>query len=169
MFCLSGGFVLIAYFACTAASRLLWAGGLVLGFFRSPYVPRLLYAQGYPGGSDSEESAWNTGDLGSIPGLRSSPGGGNGNPLQCPCLENPRDRGAWWASVRGVTVGHDRATDAVNASFANGIPSSHCCQQHRSNHNFLCRPALFSCSSERHIIPYGIISVLFYTHNSEYI
>ena len=57
MFCLSGGFVLIAYFACTAASRLLWAGGLVLGFFHSSYVPRLLYAQGYPGGSDSEESA----------------------------------------------------------------------------------------------------------------
>ena len=38
-------------------------------------------------------------------------GGGNGNPLQCPCLENPMDRGAWWATVHGVSrVGHDRAT-----------------------------------------------------------
>ena len=36
-----------------------------------------------------------------------SPGGGNGNPLQYSCLENPMDREAWWATVHGVTVGHD--------------------------------------------------------------
>ena len=36
-------------------------------------------------------------DAGSIPGLGRSPGGGHGNPLQCSCLENPMDRGAWWA------------------------------------------------------------------------
>ena len=85
---------------------------MLLSFFRSLYVPRLPYVQGFPGGSDSEESACNTGDLGSIPGSRKSPGGGNGNPLRCSCLENPTDRGAWWASVRGVTVRHNRATDA---------------------------------------------------------
>ena len=39
-------------------------------------------------------------DVGSIPGWRSSFGGGRGNPLQCSCLENPTDRGAWWATVR---------------------------------------------------------------------
>ena len=33
---------------------------------------------------------------------------GNGNPLQCSCLENPRDRGAWWAAVSGVTQGRTR-------------------------------------------------------------
>ena len=49
----------------------------------------------FPGGSDSEESACNAGDLGSIPGLGRSPGEGNGNPLQYYCLENPMDRGAW--------------------------------------------------------------------------
>ena len=38
-----------------------------------------------------------------IPGLGRSPGVGNGNPLQCSCLENPRDRGAWWVTVYGVT------------------------------------------------------------------
>ena len=38
------------------------------------------------------------GDVGWIPGLEDSPGGGNGNPLQYPCLENPMDRGAWWAA-----------------------------------------------------------------------
>ena len=44
----------------------------------------------------------NAGDAGSIPGLGRSPGKGNGNPLQCSCLENPRDGGAWWAAVHGV-------------------------------------------------------------------
>ena len=42
-------------------------------------------------------------DLGSIPGAGRSPGGGNGNPLQYPCLENPMDRGAWQATVHGIT------------------------------------------------------------------
>ena len=50
-----------------------------------------------------KSSACNIGDLGSIPGLGRSPGGGNGNPLQYSCLRNPRDRGAWWATVHGVT------------------------------------------------------------------
>ena len=45
--------------------------------------------QGFPGGSDGKESACYAGDLGSIPGLRRSPGEGNGNPLQYSCLENP--------------------------------------------------------------------------------
>ena len=44
-------------------------------------------------------SAYNAGDLGSIPGLGRSTGEGNGNPLQYSCLENPMDRGAWWATV----------------------------------------------------------------------
>ena len=42
-------------------------------------------------------------DAGSIPGPGKSPGGGHGNPLQYSCLENPMDRGAWWATVPGVT------------------------------------------------------------------
>ena len=42
-------------------------------------------------------------DVGSIPGPERSPGGGNGNPLQYSYLENPMDRGAWWATVHGVT------------------------------------------------------------------
>ena len=47
------------------------------------------------GGSDGRASAYNSGDLGSIPGSRISPGEGNGNPLQYSCLENPTDGGAW--------------------------------------------------------------------------
>ena len=46
------------------------------------------------GGSDGKASAYNVGDLGSIPGWKRSPGEGNGNPLQYSCLENPMDRGA---------------------------------------------------------------------------
>ena len=42
------------------------------------------------------------GDLGSVPELGRSPGGGHGNPLQYSCLENPMDGGAWWVTVHGV-------------------------------------------------------------------
>ena len=51
------------------------------------------------------------GDAGSIPGSGSSPGEGNGNPPQCSCLENPMDRGAWWATVHGVTKSRTRLSD----------------------------------------------------------
>ena len=53
----------------------------------------------YPDGSDGRESACNVGDPGSIPGWGISPGERNGNPLQYSCLEIPRDRGAWWATI----------------------------------------------------------------------
>ena len=61
---------------------------------------------GLPGGSVGQEANCNAGDTGdadSIPGSGRSPGGGNGNPLQYSCLGNPMDRGAWWATVQGVT------------------------------------------------------------------
>ena len=59
----------------------------------------------FPGGSDGKASAYNAGDLGSVPGSGRSPGEGNGNPLQYSCLENPMDGGAWKAAVRGVAEG----------------------------------------------------------------
>ena len=66
------------------------------------------YRLAFPRSSGSKESACNAGDLGSIPGSGKSPGEGNGNPLQYSCLENPMDRGAWWATVHGVArIGHD--------------------------------------------------------------
>ena len=49
----------------------------------------------FPGGSDGKASACNVEDLGSILGSGRSPGEGNANPLQYPCLENPMNRGAW--------------------------------------------------------------------------
>jgi len=49
----------------------------------------------FPDGSNGKASAYNAGDVGSIPGSGRSPGEGNGNPLQYSCLENPMDGGAW--------------------------------------------------------------------------
>ena len=66
---------------------------------------------GFTGGSDSKEFACNAGDLGLIPGLRRSPGGGHRNPLQYSCLENPMDRGAWQATVHGITKSQTRLSD----------------------------------------------------------
>ena len=63
------------------------------------------HALGFPGSSVLKNlpvNAGDAGDVGLIPGLRRSPGEGNGNPLQYSCLENPMDRGAWWAIGHGV-------------------------------------------------------------------
>ena len=53
-------------------------------------------------GLSCKESTYSAGDTSLIPGPGRSPGGGNGNPLQCSCLENPTDRRAWWDTVHGV-------------------------------------------------------------------
>ena len=60
------------------------------------------HTEDFPGGSDGKASAYNAGDLGSIPGSGRTPGEGNGNPLQYYFLENPMDRGAWQVIVHGV-------------------------------------------------------------------
>ena len=65
----------------------------------------------FPGCSDGKASVYNAGDMGSIPGLGRSAGEGNGNPLQYYYLENPRDRGAWWATVHGVAKSQTRLND----------------------------------------------------------
>ena len=56
----------------------------------------------FPGGSVVKNLPTNAGDMGSIPGSGRSPGGGNGNPFQYSCLENPMDREAWRATVHVV-------------------------------------------------------------------
>ena len=66
------------------------------------YICQDSASKGFSGGSDHKESACNAGDLGSISGSGRSPGEGNGNPLQYSCLENPLDRGAWWATGHRV-------------------------------------------------------------------
>ena len=65
----------------------------------------------FPGGSDGKESACNVEDPGLIPGLGISPGERNGYSLQYACLENPIDRGTWWAIVNGVAKSLTRLSD----------------------------------------------------------
>ena len=68
-----------------------------------------------------KNSPANAGEAGSIRESERSPGEGNGSPLQYSCLENPMDRGTWWATVHGVTktVGHDLVTEQLeNCDFS---------------------------------------------------
>ena len=77
---------------------------------------------GFPGGASGKEPACRCTrhkQHGFDPGLGRSPGEGNGNPLQYSCLGNPMDRGAWWASVHGVSKdGHDWSDWAQHAQIA---------------------------------------------------
>ena len=65
----------------------------------------------FPGGSDGKESAYNAGDPGSNPGLGRSPGEETSNPLQYSCLQNFMDRGAWQATVHGITKSQTRLSN----------------------------------------------------------
>ena len=73
--------------------------------------PELGCAVAFPDGSDSKESAYNAGDIVLIVGSRRSPGEENGYPLQYSCLENPMDRGAWWATIHGAAKSWTRPSD----------------------------------------------------------
>ena len=79
------------------------ASSLVLMAHNPVFKQWLLNQQGFPGSSDHIESACNAGDQVQCLEVGRYPGEGNGNPLQFSCLENPKDRGAWQASVHGVT------------------------------------------------------------------
>ena len=71
---------------------------------------------GSPGGSDGKESTCSSGDLGSIPESGRSPEEGNGKLLQCYCLENSMDRGAWQVESLGLQrIGHNWATNNTRA------------------------------------------------------
>ena len=66
---------------------------------------------GFPGGSDGKESACNAGDLGLIPQMGKILGEGNSYPLQCSCLQNPMDGGAWRATVHEVANNQTQLSD----------------------------------------------------------
>ena len=77
----------------------------------------------FPGGLGGKESTCSAGDLGSIPGLRRSPGEGNDNPLQCSGLENSVDRGAWRCAVHGVAESDRNTPEPLSLSFSPSLPS----------------------------------------------
>jgi len=78
------------------------------------------------------------GDSGSIPRSRRSPGVGNGNPLQCSCLENPMDRGAWRATIHGVKKSqtrlsvHRKRVQAVSGGGCSSVAACDCVPPHVS-------------------------------------
>ena len=79
------------YSSIVFTGRVILQNNRVIQFFNYSLYTRPLF----PCGLDSKASAYNAGDLGSIPGSGRSPGEGNGNPLQYSCLENPMDGGTW--------------------------------------------------------------------------
>ena len=88
-----------------------WFDSCVRKFSRRRHRLPTPVSLSFPDGSDSKESACNVGDLGSTPGMEKSPGGGHGNPLQYSCLENHMDRGAWQATVHGITKSQTQLND----------------------------------------------------------
>ena len=89
---------------------------IILDHYRIPmfnWPKKILtfFTLGFPCSSVGKEFAYGAGDLGSIPGLGRSPGEGNGNPLQYPCLENLMDRGTWWTAIHGVAKSWARLSD----------------------------------------------------------
>ena len=86
-------------------TRILYVFGIYFCFLCELRHHLIIYRDNefFPGGLDHKESICKAGDLGSIPGLGRSPGAEHGNPLQYSCLENSMDRGAWQATVQGVT------------------------------------------------------------------
>ena len=85
------------YMPCTVLGDKLYIHMLLIFF-----IICFIILMGFPGGSDSKESACNAGDLGPISGSGRSPGEGNGKPLQYSCLENSMDRGAWPTTLQSM-------------------------------------------------------------------
>ena len=77
-------------------------------------------------GSDSRETACNAWDPDLVSGWGRSPGGGHGNPLQYSCLENAMDRGAWWATVLGITESDMTEQPVLSQKQRDSLPWGRC-------------------------------------------
>ena len=94
-------------------------------FFESPVFNISPQRRGFPGSSNCKESACDSGGLGLIPGSGRSPREGHGDPLQCPCLENPADREAWQAIVHGTAKSWTQLRDLDFTSLPQSREHSH--------------------------------------------
>ena len=97
-------------------------------------------------------NAGDTRHMGSIPWSRRSPGEGNANPLQCSCLENPRDGGAWWAAVYGVAQSRThlkRLSSSSSSSMPFTKKNNYCFR--RILIQFYAYECIFVCSSMHYI------------------
>ena len=84
-------------------------------------IPQTLGLPQWLGGEESACKAGATGDMGSIPGWGRSPGRGHSNPLLCSSLENPLDRGAWWAAVYAVAQSRTQLK-RLSSSSSSSVP-----------------------------------------------
>ena len=96
------GLLEISNVRCMTTNNLSLILSLRVSKYFVAYLRCLLCLKGFPGATVVKNPPTNPGDAGFIPESGRCPGVGNGNPLQYPCLENPMDRGAWWAIVHGV-------------------------------------------------------------------
>ena len=99
-------------------SILCWSGVCLpnyVGLYTHTYVCKCM--EGFPGVSDTKESACSEGDWSLIPGSGSSPAEGNSYPLQYPCLENSMDRGAWWLQSMGLQGVRHTDTNTLTFHF----------------------------------------------------
>ena len=100
--------------------------------FKVFMVCKCIYS--FPSGTSGKESTCNAGDIrevGQIPGSGRSSGGGNDNPLQCSCLENLMDRGAWWATVHRVTKSQTRLKRLSTNALMEWSPLISCLNGHQ--------------------------------------
>ena len=84
------------------------------------FIERLIYVRGVPGGTVVKNQPADEGDAigkDSVLGLERSPGGGNDNPLQYSCLENPTDRGVWQTIVHGVAKSQTRLSPHIHTLY----------------------------------------------------
>ena len=114
---------------------------------------------GASGGSDSKESACNAGDPDSILEFGRSPGEGNGSPLQCSCLENPMDRGAWRAIVHGVAKSWTWLSNMC-------VTSTHMLQVHCFHNTFSFLPWTLQWTVDNCLFNLNFISNLYTSHIS---
>ena len=110
-------------FQSSVKLRLTFRGDSQLGVI-SCLAPDHVFTRGFPGGSVVKNLPANARDTGLIPGSGRSPRRGNGNPLQYSCWKNPMDRGAWWATVHGVTKELDTTERLNNNSMLIAIVCS---------------------------------------------
>ena len=112
------------------------------------------FYSGFPGGTSGKKppaKAGTTGAAGSIPGSGGSPRGGNGSPLQCDCLRNPTDRGAWQATVHGVAESDtseeaEHTPEPVKVGSARCTPRLH--QRSSRPHQFIQTLSVFLINKE---------------------
>ena len=86
-------------------------------------VTSTLPSMSFPASSNGKKSACNPGDLGLIPGVGRSSGGGNGYQLQYSCLENIMARGSWWAIVHGVAKNHTLLSSKLTSTLSSESPT----------------------------------------------